>query len=178
MGCVGARISTIIKAISVGLDKVSGALIIVMMLTILTEVVGRTFLGFSTKISYNLVGLLLGPVVLLGLAESFRRGAHIRMQVVTRLLPRIARDILDGVVFLITLVYAGFIFQYSLALATYSLQGKAHTWTVIELPLFPFQMAVAVGVFIFIIIMLLCPSASRSRYKEDDKSSNNLRDNE
>lgn len=160
---IGKAISNGFKVISSNLEKVGGALIIVMMLAIVAEVTLRTFWGLSTRIAYDLVGILLGCSVFLGLAESYRRGAHVRIYALTRRLPERARNILDVVVLLITLIYAYFIFRYSLALASNSLQLGALTQTPFRLPLFPFQIILPIGTFVFIIMVLVCRSVLKSR---------------
>ena len=86
------------EVISSNLEKIGGALIIVMMLTIVVEVTSRTFWGFSTRIAYDLVGIILGCAIFLGLAEAYRKGAHIRIESLTRRLPERVRSILDVVV--------------------------------------------------------------------------------
>lgn len=160
---IGKAISTSFKAISSSLEKVGGALIIVMMLAIVAEVTLRTFWGLSTRIAYDLVGILLGCSIFLGLGEAYRHGAHVRIYALIRRLPERARNTLNVVVLLVTLFYAYFIFRYSLALASNSLQLGALTQTPFRLPLFPFQIILPIGTFIFIIMVLVCRSVLRSR---------------
>jgi len=152
--------------ISSNLEKIGGALIVVMMLTIVAEVTLRTFWGLSTRIAYDLVGILLGCAIFLGLAEAYRKGAHIRIESLTRRLPERARNILNVVVLLITLGYAGFLFKYSLDLALASKLLGALTQTPVRFPLFPFQIIVPIGTFILIIIMLVCRSVLMSGKEE------------
>jgi TRAP-type C4-dicarboxylate transport system permease small subunit len=150
------------EAISSNLEKIGGALIVVMMLTIVVEVTLRTFWGLSTRIAYDLVGILLGCSIFLGLAEAYRKGAHIRIKSLAMRLPERVRSILDVVVLIITLIYAGFILKYSLDLALGSLQIGALSQTPVRLPLFPFQIILPIGTGVFIIILLVFRSASRS----------------
>jgi TRAP-type C4-dicarboxylate transport system permease small subunit len=150
------------EAISSNLEKIGGALIVVMMLTIVVEGALRTFWGLSTRIAYDLVGILLGCAIFLGLAKSYRMGAHIRIKSLVMRLPERIRNVLDVVVLLITLIYAGFIFKYSLSLALGSLRIGALSQTPVRLPLFPFQIIVPIGTGVFIIILLVFRSASRS----------------
>ena len=167
MSAVIRVLSRSVKVISSNLEKIGGTLIIVMMLTIVVEVTLRSIWGLSTRVAYDVVGILLGCSIFLGLAEAYRRGAHIRIQSLTRRLSKRARSILDVVVLLITLVYAGFILIYSLDLALASLRLGALTQTPIRFPLLPFQIIIPIGTFVFILVMLVYRSASKSSADED-----------
>jgi len=158
---ISRALSMICKFISSNLERIGGALIILMMLVIVLEVTLRTFWGASTRVAFDVVGILLGCAVFLGLGEAYRNGAHVRIKSFVMHLPERVKDILGDVVLLATIVYSCFIFWYTLDLAFDSLRTGISAQTLIRFPLFPFQMVLPIGTFVFIMVLIVFYSASK-----------------
>jgi len=158
---VSRLLPTIFKNISRTFEVLGGLLVLVMMLTITVEVTVRTIWGKSTMVAFDLVGILLGCAVFLGLAESYRAGAHVRIGSFVMRLSERARRVLDVLVWLATFVYASLIFRYSLSLALDSLRTNAQAQTLLRFPLFPFQIIVPIGTLLFMIILIISREASK-----------------
>ncbi len=95
------------------ISLVSGQVLIFgMALLITVDVLGRQFIGKSTLIATEVSGYALVAIVFLGLAYTLHTERHIKIDLVTRLLPPKLKQILNifvlilSVVFVIWLTYA------------------------------------------------------------------------
>lgn len=98
------------------LDRVSkfgadlaGIAVVVMMLVMVIEAVGRYLFSFSLLFADELLGYLMALVCFVGLAYTLRTDGHISIELVTEHLPHRVQRILSVVVSVLNLLFVGFL---------------------------------------------------------------------
>ncbi len=140
-----ARLSGVISRLSTAGAVVSGVVFVGMTLLVLSEVVLRTFFRTSTLISGEYSGYALSAMVYLGLAFSFREGAHIRISFLRDRIHGIARFVLEIFCHLFVLVICGLSSIYMWDMVRVSKIRNMTAYTVAETPLYIPQSIVFVG---------------------------------
>lgn len=92
---------------------------------------------------------LFAVVVYMGFAYAMRTEAHVRVDLVSRLLPRRIREGLEVVYPLLALGLIGIYFYYSWDLFVTSLEKHARARTIVETPLWIPQMFLWMGLTLF-----------------------------
>lgn len=88
------------------ISLVSGQVLIAgMVLLITVDVLGRQFIGKSTLIATEVSGYALVALVFLGLAYTLHTERHIKIDLITRLLPLKIRQILNIFVLILSVVF-------------------------------------------------------------------------
>lgn len=128
----------------------TGAAILVFMTALITvEVVGRTVFGFSTGLAYELIGALTGCLGFVGLASTFRKGAHVRILALVVRAPRRLQAGLDVIAHLLALAYALVLLVYASRLALHSLRVQERSWAAVPFPIYPFKILFFIGAVAF-----------------------------
>lgn len=125
-----------------------------MMLFITVNVVFRLF-NVPLVGSVEIVELLMIVVIMLGLAFSQERGAHISVQIIydklskriQKLLNYISLVISLGVTIVITIIY--------FIVALNSIQTNIRTTELLKIPLYPFEFLIALGFLLWFIQLLI-----------------------
>ncbi len=129
--------------------------IIMMMLLMVVEVVGRKFFNYSTLVADELIGYLLVLVLYMGLAYTRAEGGHIQIGVVTDRLSRRGRDWLVFVQCLLGLGFTVLITYNSLQLVLQSYRIGAVSTTLLLTPLYLPQAIVFVGLSLFLLQLMV-----------------------
>ncbi|PWB65948.1 MAG: hypothetical protein C3F14_04865 [Deltaproteobacteria bacterium] len=140
--------------VSATLEKAGSFIIIIMVLIVTTEIIGRNVFHVSTVIAGDVLGLLLGCMTFLGFAESLRSKTHVRVDFLTYHFSEKGKRIANIVASFLALIYALVLFIYTLKLAVNSFQLNATSQTSVPMLLWPFQIVVPLGIFSFILVLL------------------------
>lgn len=140
-----ARLSGIVSRLSTAGAVISGVVFASMTLLVLSEVVLRTFFSTSTLVSGEYSGYALSAMVYLGLAFSFREGAHIRISFLRDRIHGIARFVLEIFCHIFVLVLCGLSSIYMWDMFRVSKARNLTAYTVAETPLYIPQFIVFVG---------------------------------
>ena len=97
------------KTISLIAAISGGTFVAIMVLLITSDVLGRYFLGKSTLIANEVSGYLLVALACIGFTWTQKRGKHIRVSVLTRRFPQRIRRCLSVVVFIVSIVFIGWL---------------------------------------------------------------------
>ena len=143
-------------------DAFTGALFSVAMVVILmsmTLVIGLDVIlrvGFGQPIrgSYDIVGLSLLMLFLLGLPHSWRGGHHVRMDMIYRVMPKHAGRLVDMFSALAAFVFAAML-AYQAFRYVPDLLARGSGSLLLGIPYWPFAIAVGVSAILFGIAVLM-----------------------
>lgn len=122
----------------------AGSCIVIIMLIILTQILGR-MLGFIIPSAEDISGYLLAASIFFGLAYTFKEGGHIRVTILIRKLSPKARYIQELLVLIFGLGLALFIAWYSWFMVWESHAFEEVTQGYIPMPLWVVQIPVGLG---------------------------------
>ncbi len=132
----------------------SGSLILVMMVAILREVVGRYFFNVPSDWSLELSGYLLVALTYLGAPYTELSEANIRIDFLySRFSPGL-RVWADTIIYLICLCWSAMIVWQGWMLAWGSWKVGARSSEAMAWPLFPSQVLVPIGAFLVCLILI------------------------
>jgi len=134
----------------------SGTLVVGLVLIITYDFGARYLFNMPTIWSYDVATFSLAAAVFLGLAYTFYRKAHIRMELVTSHLPRRLQTWLRLVTYVIGLGFVGVLASQAWTFALHSCHENARsTATFAALPLCIPQLAMASGLSLLWLVVLL-----------------------
>jgi len=122
----------------------AGICIILIMLIILAQIVGR-MLGFIVPSAEDFSGYCLAAATFLGLAYTFRTGGHIRVTLLIHRLPEKAARVAEALVLLLALGLTSFMSFYSIHLIWESYVFNDVSYGYIPIPLWIPQIPLGVG---------------------------------
>ena len=135
----------VISSISRGGGAVSCVFLVMMVLLILAEVIGRGGFGWSTRISDEYSAYFLVALVFTGVAYTLKVDGHIKIRIITsRLSPR-NQDLLEIFVCILCVIFLGYLAWQSWGTASGSYQADTRSLSHIRTPLFIPQVIVAIG---------------------------------
>ena len=134
-----------IDAISEWVAKVTCWLIIVMMVITVYEVVTRHILQSPSHWPYELSGLLLGPLWLLGGAYVLLVGGHVNLDLLYRRLPRRGQAVIELVTYSLFFLYCILILLGGWDYFWLAFIRHAHSRSVWGPPLAPFWVMIPIG---------------------------------
>ena len=114
-----STMTRLVRRISDLLTAVAGCALLAMMLLICVDVAGRYFLDRPLGFAIEVVELLMGVVVLLSLAGATLADVHVRVDLITQVVPVLVRRWLDRL--------ASVLLTLFIALATWKLWDKARS---------------------------------------------------
>ncbi|WP_207060778.1 TRAP transporter small permease [Motiliproteus sp. SC1-56] len=131
----------------------SGLCIVLIMLIILAQIVGRLF-GFIVPSAEDFSGWALAAATFFGLAYTFREGGHIRVTLVIQSWSKRARFYQEAVVLLLALGLACFMTYYCwhMVWESYIFEEVSHGY--LPIPLWMPQVPVGIGALAFNIAVL------------------------
>lgn len=122
----------------------SGACIVLIMLIILAQIVGRMF-GFIIPSAEDFSGYCLAAATFLGLAYTFRSGGHIRVTLLIHRVPDRFQALFEGFVLLLGLGLTTFMSFYSINMIWESYIFEDVSYGYIPIPLWIPQLPVGIG---------------------------------
>jgi len=133
---------------------VAGFALFMMTLLVTVDVIGRK-LGHATGVAHEISGYSLVLIVFLGMAYALRKGAHIKIELITMRLTQLTRRWLK-----VATSFGGMAFSVWLILYTtkHAIEYYTHgsrSMTFLHVPLWPLQMLVPIGLGLFTLAILL-----------------------
>ena len=122
----------------------AGICIILIMLIILAQIVGRMF-GFIVPSAEDFSGYFLAAATFLGLAYTFRTGGHIRVTLLIHRVPEKLAKAMEAFVLLLALCLTSFMSFYSIHLIWESYVFNDVSYGYIPVPLWIPQIPLGVG---------------------------------
>lgn len=136
-----------------GAGAVAGACIVLITLMILAQIVGRWF-GVIIPSTEDFSGYLLAAASFLALAYTFRRGGHIRVTLLVRLLAGSLQRKLMYVALILFTVIVGYGTGYLFQMVHESWKFHELSQGYIVIPIWIPQLPVAVGAALFLIALI------------------------
>ncbi len=136
--------------LSKGGAYISSILFVALVVLVMTEIVGRSFFDYSTMLADEYSGYFYLGAVFFGLAYTFNKGGHIRINIVTSRLSKNSQryiDILAGVLATTILSFALF---YCYEFMVDSKEMEMLSEAVSETPLWLTQIPIVVGMGLFV----------------------------
>ena len=133
-----------VRSISSLLSGLAGCALLAMMLLVSVDVAGRYFLNRPLAFAIEVVELLMGVVVMLSLAGATLAGVHVRVDLITQLVPAPVRRWLDAL--------ASVLLTLFIALATWKLWDKSRSLyddgiftPILAIPVYPVGFVLVLG---------------------------------
>ena len=127
----------------------------VMMLLTTADALGRYVFNRPILIAYELTtNYLMIAVVFLAMPYAYRQGANIRVTFLVDRFGPVARQVVNHVVQVVSLVYCGALVYATFGQARHVMRTGT-TFATVEWPLWPAHVAVCAGLFVTTLMMLL-----------------------
>jgi len=129
-------------------------LLILLVILIMTEIIGRHFFDTSTMIADEYSGYLYLASIFLGLAYTFEKNAHIRINIITSKLSKKSNKYIDIFTSIITNTVLLFILYRTILFTYDSYEMEMLSENVSETPLYFTQLVMPLGIILFILTVL------------------------
>ena len=133
------------RPVEIAFSRITGVVIMAMMLLTATDVIGRYVFNSPIQGSYEITEFMLVAVVFLGIAYVQLVKGHVKVEVATSWLPQRAQLALDIFAYFIGLVMFSLITWQSGIYAWDAFVTKEYTWGLLQLPLWPAKSFVTIG---------------------------------
>ncbi len=147
--------SNFVNKLSTGGAYLSGLLLVGLVCLILTEIFLRYFFDLSTMIADEYSGYLYLASIFLGLAYTFLKDGHIRINIVTSKLSKKSNNFIDIVASVVTLAVLVFILYRTILFTYDSYELEMLSEAVSETPLYLTQLAMPIGITLFILAVIV-----------------------
>jgi TRAP-type C4-dicarboxylate transport system permease small subunit len=141
-----------VAKISSALGVVAMTVCFVMMILMTADVVARYILKSSIPGTYELTENFLVIIVAFSFAITQMERRHIRVDVLTNIMPPKVRYIVDAICMIVSAAFIGMC-AYAQILQTIAARESGIVSTVLNIKLWPFNFCLAVGVVIFFIVV-------------------------
>ena len=140
--------------ISLGAVQISVIAVIAIMLLITLEVILRKWFGTSTKIAHDFSGHLLVALFFWGIAETLRKGKHLRVTIIyDRLTPKV-QSILYKINVIFAIALTALLLWASTGFVLNSYEKGSVVGDIVEIPEFIPEMLIPTGLFFFLLQMI------------------------
>ncbi|APW65323.1 MULTISPECIES: TRAP transporter small permease subunit [Arcobacteraceae] len=133
----------------------SSVLLISLVLLILTEIFIRYFFDMSTLIADEYSGYLYLSSIFLGLAYTFKEGAHIRINILTSRMSKKSNRFIDIFAGMITIIVLFFALYRSVLYTFDSYEMEMLSEAVSETPIYLTQLVMPLGISLFILSVIV-----------------------
>jgi TRAP-type transport system small permease protein len=127
----------------------ASVLFLMLVALIMTEIIGRTFFDYSTMIADEYSGYFYLAAVFLGLAYTFRQGAHIRITLLSARFSHNVQRYIDIFAGIMMSSILGFALYYAWFFMLDSKQMEMLSENVSETPLYLTQIPMVIGLAFF-----------------------------
>ncbi len=134
---------------------VSSFLIVSLVVLIMIEILGRQFFDTSTMIADEYSGYLYLASIFLGLAYTFDKKAHIRINIITSRLNNNKNRFIDIFASILSLGILSFILYRTILFTYDSYDMEMLSEAVSETPLYLTQIVMPIGIILFIFSVLV-----------------------
>ncbi|WP_051332537.1 TRAP transporter small permease [Cucumibacter marinus] len=128
-----ARLETVAKAI----ETVAGLMLAVITIVVFVSVMGRYLFTSPIPDSFDLARLLMGATIMWGFAALGFRGRHISVDLISHILPPVARRLVDAFAALVLLGFTALL-AYMMFSRVSSAYFSGETTFDLRLPVWPF----------------------------------------
>lgn len=129
-------------------------ILLIMMFMTTVDVIGRKFFDKPVPGSYELTGIMLAVVILLGLGYTQLAEANVRIEFLTSKLPVKVQGYLD-VIFKIVVAAFFIVVAWQGIKESTRVMHQGTTSDILRIPSYPFQFLVAVGSILLVLILLV-----------------------
>ncbi|WP_072681974.1 TRAP transporter small permease subunit [Arcobacter sp. LA11] len=147
-------LSNFIDKLCKGGAYLSGILLVSLVGLILTEIFLRYFFNMSTMIADEYSGYLYLASIFLGLAYTFAKDGHIRINIITSRLSKNTNGFIDVIAAIITLCVLAFILYRTILFTYDSYELEMLSEAVSETPLYLTQIVMPIGTILFILAVV------------------------
>jgi len=148
-----------LKALSKGLSTVgayiSSTLLVLLVILIMTEIIGRSFFDYSTMLADEYSGYFYLAAVFFGLAYTFEQGGHIRINLLTSRFSEKTQEWIDVYAGLISTAVMLFVLYYCWLFMIDSHEMEMLSENVSETPLYLTQIPMPIGIALFVLALLV-----------------------
>ena len=145
-----AWLETLSRRLSLGGAYLSSILLILLVILILVEIIGRSFFNTSTMIADEYSGYFYLAAVFLALAFTFHEEGHIRITIVTSRLGHKGRRMMDIFAGAMSTGVMGFVIYYCWLFMVDAHEMEMLSENVSETPLYLTQIPMPLGVGLFL----------------------------
>lgn len=144
----------LIDRLSLGGAYLSSLLIMVLVVLIMTEIIGRSFFDTSTMLADEYSGYLYLALVFFGLAYTLKEEGHIRISILSSRLKSTPKRYLDLSVGVITFLTMCYVIYYSLLVLLDVKQMEMVSENVSETPIWLTQIPIPIGIALFMLAII------------------------
>ena len=148
------RFENILGIISRWLNWVAAAALVLMMLVVCANVIGRSFFGEPVKGTVDIVGYLGAFVLAWALAYTQVRKGNISIEILMLRLSQRLQTLIDTVVYFICFVLFGIVSWQATKYALITWEGGLRS-EVMKIPTGPFMLVVALGCIALTLVLLM-----------------------
>jgi TRAP-type C4-dicarboxylate transport system permease small subunit len=150
MGNVNGVVAKICRVFTL----ISMVALFIMMLLMICDVIGRTFFSSPIIGGYELVENLLLIVVVLAYAQAQISKRHIKVDIVTDMMPRKLKEYTELITLIICLAIVGFSSWQQIP-AIQSVKAASTATMALKIPQWPLNVVVFIGLFMFSIVLII-----------------------
>ena len=150
-----SRLKDLSKWLSTVGAYISSALLVLLVILIMTEIIGRSFFDYSTMIADEYSGYFYLAAVFFGLAYTFEQGGHIRINLLTSRFSEKAQEWIDVFAGLMSTAVMLFVLYYCWLFMIDSHEMEMLSENVSETPLYLTQIPMPIGIALFVFAFLV-----------------------
>jgi TRAP-type C4-dicarboxylate transport system permease small subunit len=148
------RIDSILVVISRIFGFIAIAAVVVMMVMIVCDVFLRYTFNSPILGVVELTEIMMVSMGFLAVVYTTVKNTHIKVEVMTNILPDISKFFLDGLFFIVTIVVL-FIIARQNMLETMEVMQRGKGTTLLDIPVFPFYSIISIGCGLVAIILFV-----------------------
>jgi TRAP-type mannitol/chloroaromatic compound transport system permease small subunit len=149
------KISKVHEMIARTSGTLSGVCVLVMVLTIVVDITGRTFFYKPLEGTLELNEMLMVLIVFLGLAWTQSQRGNVKIEVFTSRLSHRSSRVVDLAVWTMSLVFASLITIGGTVEALHSTRIREAVWGIARFPVWPGKIILSFGCFLLCIQFLV-----------------------
>lgn len=151
---VGSAAWRVIEWLSTQIGLIAGGLILIMMIAVVREVIGRYFFGAPSDWSLELSCYLMVGMAYLSAASTELADKHIRIDLIYVRFKGKSKNLADIFIHAVGLCWSAVLVWKGCALAWHSLVTDARSAEVLMWPLFPSQVMVPIGALLMGLVLI------------------------
>ena len=152
---MGKNIQKIINNLSGGCFRISMWGTFVMMLLIIVDITLRAAFNTSTLIAEEISGYLFVFVVYFGLAETLKKGRHVKVELITERIPHKVKMWLNPILAILALSSLGVVFWRTILMVCRSYSWGTRIPGPLDVPVYLPQSILVIGLFLLIMQYIL-----------------------
>ncbi|MDF1776573.1 MAG: TRAP transporter small permease [Rhizobiaceae bacterium] len=147
------RLQTILEAISLTIEKVAGVLMGVITIVVVVSAIGRYLFSFPIPDAFDMSRLLIGAAIMWGFASVGYRGSHIKVDIISEIMPAKARRWIDTFAWAVLLLFTCLL-AWKMLDRVLSAAKSGEATMDLRLPAWPIMALIWAGVAVSILTVL------------------------